>query len=77
MVNWSFICSLFTLGKDGLESYYLATYIVIASGAIMTLVGLLGCCSAYQDSQCMLSLVSKTGIHKRRKPKSDHGSFHN
>lgn len=43
-------------GKEGLESYYLATYIVIASGAIMTLIGLLGCCGAYQDSQCMLCL---------------------
>lgn len=43
-------------GKEGLETYYIATYVIIGCGAVMTLVGLLGCCGAYQDSQCMLCL---------------------
>lgn len=33
-------------------------YILIGAGALMMLVGFLGCCGALQESQCMLGLVS-------------------
>ena len=33
-------------------------YILIGAGALMMLVGFLGCCGAVQESQCMLGLVS-------------------
>lgn len=36
----------------------LGVYILIGAGALMMLVGFLGCCGALQESQCMLGLVS-------------------
>lgn len=34
-------------------------YILIAAGALMMVVGFLGCCGAIRESPCMLGLVSK------------------
>lgn len=39
----------------------LGVYILIGAGALMMLVGFLGCCGASQESQCMLGLVSAQG----------------
>lgn len=35
----------------------LGVYILIAAGALMMVVGFLGCCGAIQESPCMLGLV--------------------
>ncbi|XP_025937402.1 CD9 antigen isoform X2 [Apteryx rowi] len=39
-----------------LQLYFLGVYILIGAGALMMLVGFLGCCGALQESQCMLGL---------------------
>lgn len=38
------------------SSFYTGVYILIGAGALMMLVGFLGCCGAIQESQCMLGL---------------------
>ncbi|OWK03817.1 CD9, partial [Cervus elaphus hippelaphus] len=38
------------------SSFYTGVYILIGAGALMMLVGFLGCCGAVQESQCMLGL---------------------
>ena len=40
------------------QMFHWFCYIAIAAGAVVTFVGFLGCCSAYQESQCMLATVS-------------------
>lgn len=37
-------------------------YILIGAGALMMVVGFLGCCGAVQESQCMLGLVSVPSV---------------
>ncbi|KAF7248089.1 CD9 antigen [Varanus komodoensis] len=37
-------------------SFYTGVYILIGAGALIMLVGFLGCCGAIQESQCMLGL---------------------
>ncbi|XP_074002734.1 CD9 antigen isoform X5 [Numenius arquata] len=37
-------------------TFYTGVYILIGAGALMMLVGFLGCCGALQESQCMLGL---------------------
>uniref|UniRef100_A0A8C8S483 Tetraspanin n=1 Tax=Pelusios castaneus TaxID=367368 RepID=A0A8C8S483_9SAUR len=37
-------------------TFYTGVYILIGAGALMMLVGFLGCCGAVQESQCMLGL---------------------
>ncbi|NWI97484.1 CD9 protein, partial [Pitta sordida] len=41
---------------DNKTSFYTGVYILIGAGALMMLVGFLGCCGASQESQCMLGL---------------------
>ncbi|CAJ0959102.1 unnamed protein product [Ranitomeya imitator] len=38
------------------NSFYTGVYILIGAGALMMLVGFLGCCGAIQESECMLGL---------------------
>ena len=38
----------------------LGVYILIAAGALMMVVGFLGCCGAIKESPCMLGLVRRT-----------------
>ncbi|XP_049628079.1 CD9 antigen [Suncus etruscus] len=38
------------------SNFYTGVYILIGAGALMMLVGFLGCCGAVQESQCMLGL---------------------
>lgn len=38
----------------------LGVYILIGAGALMMVVGFLGCCGAIQESPCMLGLVCTT-----------------
>ncbi|KAE8613890.1 hypothetical protein XENTR_v10007905 [Xenopus tropicalis] len=37
-------------------AFYTGVYILIGAGALMMLVGFLGCCGAIQESECMLGL---------------------
>uniref|UniRef100_G3TS61 Tetraspanin n=1 Tax=Loxodonta africana TaxID=9785 RepID=G3TS61_LOXAF len=39
------------------SSFYTGVYILIGAGALMMLVGFLGCCGAIQESQCMLEIA--------------------
>nr|KAF6373184.1 CD9 molecule [Pipistrellus kuhlii] len=45
--------------ENNQASFYTGVYILIGAGALMMLVGFLGCCGAVQESQCMLGLVTK------------------
>ncbi|XP_053114632.1 CD9 antigen [Hemicordylus capensis] len=38
------------------STFYTGVYILIGAGALIMLVGFLGCCGAIQESQCMLGL---------------------
>uniref|UniRef100_A0A9L0RFC6 Tetraspanin n=1 Tax=Equus caballus TaxID=9796 RepID=A0A9L0RFC6_HORSE len=38
------------------SSFYTGVYILIGAGALIMVVGFLGCCGAVQESQCMLGL---------------------
>ncbi|NXG18815.1 CD9 protein, partial [Grallaria varia] len=47
--------SIFEL-ESNQTTFYTGVYILIGAGALMMLVGFLGCCGASQESQCMLGL---------------------
>ncbi|NXY20189.1 CD9 protein, partial [Atrichornis clamosus] len=47
--------SVFELESNN-TTFYTGVYILIGAGALMMLVGFLGCCGASQESQCMLGL---------------------
>ncbi|XP_075066327.1 CD9 antigen [Mixophyes fleayi] len=42
--------------SDANSSFFTGVYILIGAGALMMLVGFLGCCGAIQESECMLGL---------------------
>lgn len=42
----------------GAQDYATGTYILLAAGALMTVIGFLGCCGALRESQCLLGTVS-------------------
>ncbi|XP_068826408.1 CD9 antigen isoform X2 [Capricornis sumatraensis] len=42
--------------QEANDSSFYTVYILIGAGALMMLVGFLGCCGAVQESQCMLGL---------------------
>jgi len=44
------------VAKD-VDSYNAGTYTLLASGALMTIIGLLGCCGALRESQCLLGTL--------------------
>uniref|UniRef100_A0A5F8HH01 Tetraspanin n=1 Tax=Monodelphis domestica TaxID=13616 RepID=A0A5F8HH01_MONDO len=48
--------SIFDQEDNNNSSFYTGVYILIGAGALMMLVGFLGCCGAVQESQCMLGL---------------------
>ena len=43
---------------DDINMYYIICYLLMGTGGIMTFVGFLGCCGAFQESRCMLGTVS-------------------
>ncbi|CAM4442455.1 CD9 antigen isoform X1 [Lepidochelys kempii] len=47
--------SIFDMESNN-SNFYTGVYILIGAGALMMLVGFLGCCGAVQESQCMLGL---------------------
>lgn len=46
----------------GAQDYATGTYILLAAGALMTIIGFLGCCGALRESQCLLGTVSPFGL---------------
>ncbi len=44
--------------NENLQDFYIGVYILIVVGAVMSLLGFLGCCGAYRQSQGMLVAVS-------------------
>ncbi|XP_021568928.1 CD9 antigen-like, partial [Carlito syrichta] len=48
--------SIFEQETNNNSNFYTGVYILIGAGALMMLVGFLGCCGAVQESQCMLGL---------------------
>lgn len=46
--------------KHDYISACVGVYILIGAGALMMVVGFLGCCGAIQESPCMLGLVCIT-----------------
>ncbi|GFT21759.1 hypothetical protein TNCV_2970051 [Trichonephila clavipes] len=52
---WLYFDSSVYLGNtDDSYMYFVAIFVLMAAGAIMFLIGLLGCCGALQESPCML-----------------------
>jgi len=45
---------------DDVQIFHWLCYVAIAAGAAITFIGFLGCCSAYQESRCMLGTVMST-----------------
>jgi len=45
---------------DDLAAFHWLCYGAVAAGAAITFIGFLGCCSAYQESTCMLAAVRVT-----------------
>ncbi|XP_034019161.1 CD9 antigen-like isoform X2 [Thalassophryne amazonica] len=43
-------------GQDSPSVFFTGVYILIAAGALMMIVGFLGCCGAIKESPCMLGL---------------------
>jgi len=43
---------------DDVQIFHWFCYGAIAAGAVITFIGFLGCCSAYQESRCLLATVS-------------------
>ncbi|XP_070842444.1 tetraspanin-1-like [Chaetodon trifascialis] len=41
-------------GSSGLEHLYTISYVAIAIGAVLVIIGFLGCCGAVRESKCML-----------------------
>ena len=48
---------------DDINMYYIICYLLMGTGGIMTFVGFLGCCGAFQESRCMLGTVSNKCNH--------------
>jgi hypothetical protein len=48
----------FTVMEDE-KNYYISLYILLAVGALMFIIGFLGCTGAFRESPCMLVLVIK------------------
>ncbi|XP_076585253.1 tetraspanin-1-like [Chaetodon auriga] len=40
--------------SNGLEQLYTVSYVLIAIGAVLLIIGFLGCCGAVRESKCML-----------------------
>ncbi|KAG7253476.1 hypothetical protein CRUP_007793 [Coryphaenoides rupestris] len=47
-------------GQTPRRVFFTGVYILIAAGALMMVVGFLGCCGAIKESPCMLGLVKMT-----------------
>jgi len=51
------------LDTNELSEFYITPFVVLfILGAIMTVVGFLGCCGAIRESRCLLAMVKRTSI---------------
>ena len=48
--------------SDQRTDYYLGTYIILAIGSLVTVMGFLGCCGAWKESPWMLGTVRKMSL---------------
>lgn len=55
---WLLFDQAVVLMAKGAQDYATGTYIFLAAGALMTIIGFLGCCGALRESQCLLGTVS-------------------
>ena len=44
--------------NEKLENFYTAVYVLMLVGAIMSVMGFLGCCGAWRENRCMLATVA-------------------
>ena len=51
---------MITAYADDVRWFHWFCYGAVAAGAVVTFIGFLGCCSAYQESKCMLAAVRIT-----------------
>ena len=49
----------------GNDLYQVAAYVLIATGALLVIMSICGCCGAHRESKCMLGVVS-IAIHLRQ-----------
>ena len=54
---WLLFDQAVVLMAKGAQDYATGTYILLAAGALMTIIGFLGCCGALRESQCLLGTV--------------------
>ena len=55
---WLLFDQAVVLMAKGAQDYATGTYVLMAAGALMTIIGFLGCCGALRESQCLLGTVS-------------------
>ncbi|VDK44126.1 unnamed protein product [Anisakis simplex] len=48
------------------NNFYITCYLLIAAGALMTIIGFLGCCGAWRLNQSMLTLFECCGVKSYR-----------
>jgi len=51
---WLLFDQAVVLMAKGAQDYATGTYVLMAAGALMTIIGFLGCCGALRESQCLL-----------------------
>ena len=58
MSIWLLFDQTVVLMAKGSAEYATGTYILLGAGALMTIVGFLGCCGVLRESQCLLGTVN-------------------
>ena len=54
---WLLFDQALLFAAKGALNYQTGTYILLITGALMTIIGFLGCCGALRESQCLLGTV--------------------
>lgn len=54
MSIWLLFDTAMLFAAKGAMNYQTGTYILLGAGALMTIIGFLGCCGALRESQCLL-----------------------
>ena len=56
---WLLFDQALLFAAKGALNYQTGTYILLVTGALMTVIGFLGCCGALRESQCLLGTVTE------------------